>query len=279
MNQTPTPRRGKANMRLKTAIEDLRLHAPSAWVIETIDEQFTPDRLVAGQTYAMDGQIRTLNLSVGSITASVQCTDDKPFKLEIDVPILTSDQWVKVAEHMAGEARIAARLSAGRVPSSLASMLRDCGQAPFIDVISVRCSCNDKKPCKHAAAALFLTSERLLAAPLKYFEMRGTSKDDLLVKLRQARTLEARGEAKAHASIREDSVPVLTALEDCLEDYWRSPTPLKDADRAPMPAHLPHTLLRRLGISPMDGKFPMVGLLETIYDDVSKAARKQREDS
>jgi hypothetical protein len=46
-----------------------------------------------------------------------------------------------------------------------------------------------------------------------------------------------------------------------------------------MPAHLPHTLLRRLGISPMDGKFPMVGLLETIYDDVSKVAREQRTDS
>ena len=55
--------------------------------------------------------------------------------------------------------------------------------------------------------------------------------------------------------------------------------PLKDADRAPMPTHLPHTLLRRLGISPMNGKFPMVGLLETIYDDVSVAASKRRRDS
>jgi len=276
MKRQTTPRKGRASMRLKTATEDLRLHAPSAWVVETIDENFTPDRIVAGQTYAMDGQIRALQLSAGLITASVQCIDEKPFRLTIEIPMLTSDQWVKVAERMAGEARIAARLSAGRVPSSLATMLRDCGHAPFADVLSCHCTCRDKKPCKHVAAALFLTAERLLAIPLKYFELKGTDKDDLLVKLRQARTLEARGEAKAHASIREDGLPVLPPLEECLEDYWHSPHSLKEADSAPMPTHLPHTLLRRLGISPMDGRFPMAGLLETIYDDVSKAARQQR---
>ena len=118
-----------------------------------------------------------------------------------------------------------------------------------------------------------------MPTPLHYFELRGTDKDDLLVKLRQARTLEAKGEARAHASVREDHLPILPPLEDCLEDFWRSPHSLKDADRAPMPTHLPHTLLRRLGISPMNGKFPMVGLLETIYDDVSVAANKRRSDS
>jgi uncharacterized Zn finger protein len=279
MNPVTPQRKGKASMRLKTAMEDLRLHTPSAWVIESIDGNFTPDRSVAGLTYAMDGQIRSLNFSEGLIVASVQCTEEKPFKLEIEIPVLNSDQWVKVAQRMAGEARIAARLSAGRIPSTLASMLRECGHSPFIDVLTVRCTCKDKKPCKHAAAALFLTSERLLASPLQYFKLRGTDKDDLLVKLRQARTLQAKGEAKAHTSVRADHLPVLPKLEDCLEDFWRSSHSLKDADRAPMPAHLPHTLLRRLGNSPMDGKFPMVGLLETIYDDVSAVANKQRSDS
>ena len=279
MNPTTPQRKGRANMRLKTAMEDLRLHTPSAWVIESIDTNFSPDRSVAGLTYAIDGQIRSLTLSKGMIVASVQCIEEKPFKLEIEVPVLNSDQWVKVAKRMAGEARIAARLSAGRIPSTLATMLRECGQSPFVDEITVRCGCKDRQPCKHAAAVLYLTSERLLATPLKYFELRGTDKDDLLVKLRQARTLEAKGEARAHASVREDHLPILPPLEDCLEDFWRSPHSLKDADRAPMPTHLPHTLLRRLGISPMNGKFPMVGLLETIYDDVSFAANKRRNDS
>jgi uncharacterized Zn finger protein len=269
----------KPILKLKTSIEDLHLHTPSSWVIDAIQNNFSMDRLVAGQTYAMDGQIRSLQISKGLIKSSVMCIEEKPFRLEIDVPVLSSNQWTKVAQRMAGEARIAARLSAGKIPSNLSTMLEDCGQAAFAEKLQVRCSCKDKKLCKHAAAAMFLTAQRLLAAPLLYFELRGTDKDDLLIKLRQARTLEAKGEARAHASIREDDVPALPLLEDCLFDFWRSPHSLKEADLAQMPTHLPHTLLRRLGNSPMDGKFPMVGLLETIYDDVSNVARELRRDS
>lgn len=279
MNRPTTSRKGKPSMKLKTSIEDLRIHTPSAWVMQSIEKNFSMDRLVAGQNYAMDGQIRLLKISKGKITSKVQCTEEKPFRLEIDVPVLSSDEWTKVAQHMAGEARIAARLSAGKVPSSLAMMMHDCGLASFADDLKVRCDCKDSKPCKHAAAAMFLTAQRLLVFPLSFFEMKGTDKDDLLIKLRQARTLEAKGEARAHASVRDDDLPVLLPLGECLEDFWRSPHSVKEADRAPMPAHLPHTLLRRLGISPMDGKFPMAGLLETIYDEVSKAAREQRRDS
>ena len=279
MKKTIPQRKSNPSLKLKTAMEDLRLHTPSAWVIESIHKLFQMDRLVAGQTYAMDGQIRSLQMSTGLIKSSVQCTEEKPFRLEIEIPVLTSDQWTKVAQRMAGEARIAARLSAGKVPSNLSTMLEDCNLSPFADELMIRCSCKDNKPCKHAAAALFLAAQRLLAMPLLYFELRGTDKDDLLIKLRQARTLDAKGEARAHASIREDEIPTLPSLEDCLEDYWRSPHSLKEADRAPMPTHLPHALLRRLGNSPMDAKFPMVGLLETIYDDVSKVARELRRDS
>ena len=124
-----------------------------------------------------------------------------------------------------------------------------------------------------------MTAQRLLASPLLYFQIRGTDKDDLLLKLRQARTLDAKGEARAHANIREDEMPVLVPLEDCLEDFWKSSHSLIEVNRAPMPAHLPHALLRRLGVSPMDGRFPMVGLLETIFDDVSRLSRQQRRES
>ena len=272
-------KQSKPILKLKTSTDDLRLHTPSAWVIDAIQKHFAMDRLVAGQTYAMDGQIRSWKMKTGLIKSSVQCTEDRPFRVEIDIPVLSSDQWTKVAQRMAGEARIAARLSAGKVPSNLSTMLEDCSLSAFADKLVVRCSCNDKKLCKHAAAALFLTAQRLLATPLLYFELRGTNKDELLIKLRQARTLDAKGEARAHASVREDEIPILPPLEDCLEDFWRSPHSTKHADQAPMPMHLPHALLRRLGVSPMNGKFPMVGLLETIYDDVAREAREQRRNS
>ncbi len=266
------------SMRLKSAMEDLRSHPPASWLIELIDTVFSPAIVVSGMTYAMDGQIRVLKIREGMITASVQCTEEKPHKLQIDIPILSSEEWVKVARRMAVEARIAARLSAGRVPSSLAGMFRDCGLEPIANTLVPVCSCKDKLPCKHAAAALFLTAERLLSMPMLFFELRGTTTEDLLGKLRQARTLDAKGKACAHASVRSDDLPATPEIEDCLEDFWRCPRSTQDADSSPMPHHLPHALLRRLGQSPMQGKFPFAGLLETIYDDVARKAAEHRRD-
>ena len=109
-----------------------------------------------------------------------------------------------------------------------------------------------------------------------FFELRGTTPEDLLGKLRQARTLDAKGQAVAHAGVRSDDLPVIPAVEDCLEDFWRCPYPTHEVDVSPMPHHLPHALLRRLGSSTMQGKFPFAGLLETIYDDVSRNASEHR---
>jgi hypothetical protein len=40
---------------------------------------------------------------------------------------------------------------------------------------------------------------------------------------------------------------------------------------------VPHALLRRLGPSPMNGRFPLVGLLASVYDTVAAAARHIQE--
>ena len=39
----------------------------------------------------------------------------------------------------------------------------------------------------------------------------------------------------------------------------------------------PHALLRRLGQSPLQGKFPLVGLLASIYDSMAARGRELRD--
>jgi hypothetical protein len=39
--------------------------------------------------------------------------------------------------------------------------------------------------------------------------------------------------------------------------------------------YAPHALLRRLGSAPLEGRFPLVGLLASIYDSVAVAARRR----
>ncbi len=43
----------------------------------------------------------------------------------------------------------------------------------------------------------------------------------------------------------------------------------------PAPDHVPHALLRRMGPSPMGGKFPMVGLMASIYDSIRARAPRE----
>ena len=40
--------------------------------------------------------------------------------------------------------------------------------------------------------------------------------------------------------------------------------------------HVPHALLIRLGSTPIEGKFPFLGLLASIYDSVSDNARDRQ---
>ena len=66
-------------------------------------------------------------------------------------------------------------------------------------------------------------------------------------------------------------------LEQCLDEFWRIGARLSELETKPPPQHVPHALLRRLGPSPMNGKFPLVGLLASIYDTVANQARRIRD--
>ena len=45
----------------------------------------------------------------------------------------------------------------------------------------------------------------------------------------------------------------------------------------PPAVHAPHALLRRLGPSPLRGRFPLVGLLASVYDTVAQRALSLRD--
>ena len=53
-----------------------------------------------------------------------------------------------------------------------------------------------------------------------------------------------------------------------MADFWRPGTALDEPASGDAGEHVPHALLRRMGPSPMGGRFPMVGLLASIYDSV-----------
>ena len=111
--------------------------------------------------------------------------------------------------------------------------------------------------CAAAAAAQLLEQDikPLLVAV-------GLPMDDLAVLLRDARAVRLRGALTAHRDPRPT-----TAGPDPERNFWRGRSSAQPEAMGPFP---PLALLMRLGKPPLKGKFPMVGLLESIYRTVAE---------
>lgn len=129
-----------------------------------------------------------------------------------------------------------------------------------------------------AACACLLFAEQLSREPRGAIALRGLDPTRLLDRLRQARTIRARGVASAHVDpMIPETQGEPPALESVVEDYWRAGPRLHEFEIAPPPKHVDHALLKRLGPSPLPGRFPLVGLLASIYDTVREDAERRQQ--
>jgi uncharacterized Zn finger protein len=127
--------------------------------------------------------------------------------------------------------------------------------------------------CKHACCLAYLVAERLARDPFVMFTLRSLPKEELIERLRQRRVVA--GSALGGALVYQPAVPGASdvtspPLEECLENFWDKGPELDHVEAPVEPPQVSHPLLRRLGPSPMGGKFPLVGLLATCYDVISQ---------
>jgi uncharacterized Zn finger protein len=280
------PRRVRHGMKLQGTL-DFGVEGGRNWgeggsigqrIFSLTSRLFDEAALGAGFEYAKSGQAINLELQTGSIRSSVQGTAARPYQVQLKLPAFDQAQWQSIIEAMSGEAMYSAKMLTGEWPPGIDEMLGSLGLhllPPDASELQFSCTCAAPQPCKHAATVIMLTADRLHAHPLLVFTLLGMPAEQLLERLRRARTIQAKGSASAHgdAQIPETQIEP-PPLEACIDAFWHGGRDLSElADLAP-PAHAPHALLRRLGPSPLKGKFPMVGLLASVYDSVAQAARK-----
>ena len=61
-----------------------------------------------------------------------------------------------------------------------------------------------------------------------------------------------------------------TPLDAPIEEFWRPGLALSQLENMPPAHHAPMALLRRLGPSPLEGRFPLVGLLASAYESIAR---------
>jgi uncharacterized Zn finger protein len=202
-------------------------------------------RLARGRNYARAGQVLDFELSQGKVTARVQGSRPRPYQVRIGVLPLTTAQWRRVQDRLAGQALFRAKLLADEMPHEIEEVFAECGTPLFprsAADLDMHCSCPDwEVPCKHLAAVCYVLAEEFDRDPFGMLAWRGKGRDELLGALRRIQGQASTG-PPAPAALDVPAPP----LAECLETFWTpglSPARLRALATVPDPA-TPDLLLR-----------------------------------
>lgn len=280
------PRRG--GVKLRSEVDQLVQRAPqstqpivAAW-LQWLNDIFGTAMIIAAAEEARQGRLASLLITEGKAIATIK-GGARPSTVTIQFPALAASQWDTLIEQMASNSAAEANLLAGQLPTGAMEVAEAAG-APLAPSVNEQPMINCDPPRTEAESeragviVALCILERIVAEPRIIFALRGRTIEHVLEQLRDARVMQVQGGAAAHGDpFLSRTMVAAPPLEECLDDFWGSGAMLTELEQLPPAHHAPHALLRRLGPSPLGGKFPLVGLLASVYDVVSESAKRVRD--
>ena len=211
--------------------------------IDVLESLGLASRLSRGRSYARSGQVLSLDIGTGHVTAMVQGSRIKPYRVRLTVDPLTTRQWRVVTDVLAGRAVYRARLLAGEMPAEIEQVFADCGTPLFprsARDLEMTCTCPDwEVPCKHLAAVCYVLAEAFDDDPFRMPAWRGKTREDLLASLRR---LPAGREPAANRPVIDVTD---RPLAECVDGFWTPAlSPARLRSLPPAAAAPPDLLLR-----------------------------------
>lgn len=190
-----------------------------AWVEALEDTALDRARLERGRAYAGRGNVASITVTPGRVTAYVHGSRPRPYRTEIRLRTLPDDDWDDfLAAASARPDHIAALLDKD-VPHALADA---ADLLPTAGDLIPDCSCPDNGyPCKHAAALCYQTARLLDEDPFVLFLMRGRGERDILSALSHRNATRSAAERAAAAA----EAPVATVPAAAVAERSRPPLP------------------------------------------------------
>ena len=208
------------------------------------------NRLTRGRSYARSGQVLNIEIEAGRVRAKVQGSRPTPYKVKIEIPPLTDDQWERAIDAMGQQAIFAAKLLAGEMPQNIEEAFVAAGVPLFPQSardIATDCSCPDvANPCKHIAAVYYLLGERFDEDPFLIFQLRGRTRDQIIDALRSRRA------AATPDTPEPEPAPIETALPlaDLVDTFYQVGPELETISVQIAAPEVEASILRRLGPAP-----------------------------
>lgn len=227
--------------------------------LEVLESFGWSSRLQRGRAYARGGNVLSIDITPGLVSARVQGSRPKPYSVKINIKPLSTQDWNRVIDAMAGQAVYAARLLAGEMPQNIEEAFAGVSLSLFPQKsgdLTTECSCPDwANPCKHIAAVYYLLGEEFDSDPFLIFRLRGRTREEIITALRERRAgredvstggtpvQEKQPEAENDAGDRPLRVEVL-------ERFWETGDGLEGFYVTMQPPAVSLGVLKRLGVPP-----------------------------
>jgi uncharacterized Zn finger protein len=188
------------------------------------------NRMGRGRSYIRHGAILDLKITPGNITALVQGSAAKPYRIDITIQQLGKSTWESIIKASEGRIDSLQELIDGKFPKALGELFttRGKGLFPAPKEISFHCSCPDwASMCKHVAAVLYGVGARLDENPALFFILRNVDIDELVSKVivQKSETLIGKSGRKSGRVIENDDISAMFGIE--IESENEKPAPKK----------------------------------------------------
>lgn len=271
------PKRVRGGVKLKAGEDEAIGNWVSQRLMRVVESAASGGALREGLEYARLGQIKKFEVTEDGVEASVQGRMTRPYEVKLKLTRFDNAGVERVVAAMGEQARYAAKLLSGELPRDIEDLFAPLGLRLLPTEPSefgIECSCREEnKPwCKHAVCVAAVLAERLADEPLVVFGLRGLPMSEIVERLRENRALAGHGSGPA--AVYSPRVPgasdlAPSGLAEVLDRFWDDAT----GEVPSLPRSLPEVdkpLLRRLGASPFEARFPLVGLLATCYELIAE---------
>jgi uncharacterized Zn finger protein len=141
------------------------------------------NRIGRGRSYVRHGAVLDLKITPGKITALVQGSATKPYKIDLVIQPLDKTMWETITRVCEGKLDSLQELLDGKFPKALTELFTEKGKGlfPTPKQISLNCKCPDMAVmCKHVAAVLYGVGAKLDENPRLFFVLRDVNIDELV---------------------------------------------------------------------------------------------------
>jgi uncharacterized Zn finger protein len=233
-------------------------------------------RLGRGRSYARRGQVLSIKIDKGKVSAKVQGSRPKPYDVKLQVKTLSASDWQKLTKVLSRQAIFSAKLLMGEMPLDIEKVFKEAALSLFPDKLKdlkTDCSCPDwSNPCKHIAAVYYLLAEEFDRDPFLIFKLRGMNREELIKTLGSTDKKATSKKTKSKPISSHEDVATLT--QD-ISKFWNGESISCDIFGEVRIPTISAALPKRLGSFPFwRGNERFLDVMESIYAKASPVGLK-----